>query len=218
MSTLNAHAAVLRSTRHPDFTERKWSLTTAWREVELIDKAILRKDKDVIAAAPFFAWSCGESTDNARFSPMTVHVYILNDWQRKSIFVALDHLEMPADAKSLKKQLADALQKEAGLTSADVLACGCMFAADGAAVLQGQHGGVTQLFRDEDVPKLVGLHRMAHHVQLEAKSTSKCIPMGRVLALTTNAAKFDSKSPTSDEVRCLLSGVCALVELLLVVA
>jgi hypothetical protein len=199
MLTLNDHADLMRSTRHPNFSPKLWSQRSAWRDAKKIETAIVQRSKALIAAAPFFAWSCDESMDIGKGSRMTLHVYIVHNWERMSIFVALVKVNMPADAKSLKQQLQSALETEAGLTEADVLARGCMFAADGASVLQGKVNGVTTRFR-RDVPKLLPMHCMAHRVQLAAKSTANCWYMCCVLTLTTMSAKLYSKSAARVEV------------------
>jgi hypothetical protein len=199
MLALNDHLNLARSTQHPDFAPKLWSQRSAWRDAKKVEKAIVERNKAVIAAAPFFAWSCDESTDVGKGSRMTVHVYVLDDWQRESIFVALVKVDLPANAESLERQLRSALKTEAGLTAADVLARGSMFAADGASVLQGKVNGVTARFR-RAVPKLLAMHCMAHRVQLAAKSTADCWYMCCVLTLTTVSAKLYSKSPARVEV------------------
>jgi hypothetical protein len=69
----------------------------------------LKRTQQCLGAALAFALSCDESTDKGMLSQMVVHVYFLENWVRKSKFLAIVELELPASGHKLFEQLWDSL-------------------------------------------------------------------------------------------------------------
>jgi hypothetical protein len=125
---------------------------------------------------------------------MSVHVHVVRRWVRKSKFLELVQLQLPASADNIYSQLYQCLKETGGLTNDHLASKLVMFSADGASNLQGAQKGVQSRLR-EHAPKMLVMHCMAHRVQLAAKSTEKCYLLSELLALLHMIAKLYGKSP-----------------------
>jgi hypothetical protein len=69
---------------------------------------------------------------------MVVHVYFLQNWVRKSKFLAIVDLELPASGLRLFEQLWETLKTTGDLTDQQIIDGLVMFSAHGASNLQGR--------------------------------------------------------------------------------
>jgi hypothetical protein len=125
---------------------------------------------------------------------MVVHVYFLQNWVRKSKFLAIVDLELPASGLRLFEQLWDSLKAIGDLTDQQIIDGLVIFSADGPSDLQGVRNGVQKRLC-ERVVKLQCMHCIVHRVQLIAKSAEQCMILGLLLALLRLAANLYSKLP-----------------------
>jgi hypothetical protein len=96
MLSLLEMADLLRTSNHPHFKPR--NCRQGWRDGEELGRLVLKRTQQGLGAALAFALSCDESTDKGMLSQMVVHVDFLENWVRKSKFLAILELELPVGA------------------------------------------------------------------------------------------------------------------------
>ena len=137
----------------------------------------------------FLAMMMDGSTDKAIIEQEIVYVRYATKGVVKEQFVSLQHV-LQADAPGLVQALDRAMVNCAGQREwrQKVVAIG----TDGASVNMGKNNGVIQRLRN-DIPHLVGIHCMAHILELrrsacsEAPTRSSC----RSISSITTAASID---------------------------
>jgi hypothetical protein len=128
----------------------------------------------MVQAAAFISLSADETTAVDNNSVIVVHCYVMSNWGRQPLMVALMKLESNgATSDSLTKVIMSALTVNCALDEATVASKLLCFGAYGVAAFQGRHNGVTKQIIDQHAPFVVGMHCCGHMLQLCAKSLSK---------------------------------------------
>jgi hypothetical protein len=192
MRAIHEYANLHKSSKHPHFNSNRWNERSCWRDAAMLENQVVLRNQQALHDAEFFSVSCDESTDKGKCSQMTVHVYVVINWVRVCIFLDLVNLELPATAQNIFEQLWQCLLKAGGLTEEHMIKRMVLFAADGAATLQGARNGVQKRLHDI-MPKLLAMHCMAHRVQLVAKTTEECKLLSLALPAIKQTAKLYSK-------------------------
>ena len=129
-------------------------------------------------AVHYLAVMMDGSTDKAIIEQEIVYARYATKGVVKEQFVSLQHVEK-ADAPGLVQAVDRAMVSCAGQREwrQKVVAIG----TDGASVNMGKNNGVIQRLRN-DIPHLVGIHCMAHRLELSLNDAAKAVTMQR----TTN--------------------------------
>jgi hypothetical protein len=97
---------------------------------------------------------------------MSIHIYFLRDWQRKSQMLALSKLTQRPTAKYITEVLVRELTTRLGLRAQDLAQKVILVASDGAVTLQGDCSGVLVRVRESVAPWALQIYCMAHRIDL----------------------------------------------------
>ncbi|KAG2423744.1 hypothetical protein HYH02_015284 [Chlamydomonas schloesseri] len=153
----------LMETPHRGEKSTHWSLV--WSFAEALDGCVKEEIKAVLRRARFISVSLDEATACDNTAWLSVHVYVLEDFERKVIFLNLEKVVGDADALGLKLLLLDALKFVGGLEEEDLARKLVNISTDGASVMRGQHSGLAVRMA-EVAPFLLSLHCFAHRTDL----------------------------------------------------
>jgi hypothetical protein len=126
---------------------------------------------------------------------MSIHVYYLKGVERHHAFVALPFIPRRPSAEHLLDVLLSALKEKLQMQTAQLASRLVCFAADGAAVLQGQHSGVITRIT-ERCPFILRMHCMVHRLDLAAenmKQSDVICSLGRFCSLVQNTFNHASR-------------------------
>ena len=143
-----------------------WTDDSGWVMAGALHAVLLEAARDRVQAKHFIAFSLDESTDCAGHSRTVLHVYLLEDWHRESIFVAVPCIEGPPTAENLTSLALHTLEERLGLTVAQLSQRLVIVAANDASVLQGQSSGLIKRVQLQAAPYAQPKHCMAHRVDL----------------------------------------------------
>jgi hypothetical protein len=102
----------------PDCPQMHWCLVSGWLMAEHIFDLVKKKQTNLIQAATFIALSANETSIVDNQSVIVIHVYVISNWSRQSLMVALVKLESNgATSDSLTKVIMSALNVNCGLDS-----------------------------------------------------------------------------------------------------
>jgi hypothetical protein len=110
---------------------------------ESILQIIKQKTAEMVGATRYVAITCDEVTTVDCQSWISVHAYIVRDWERYPILLRLEQVVDGAGAENITKIVLSALEDDSNLSKLyirDRLMC---FDVDRASVLQGSKNGVT---------------------------------------------------------------------------
>lgn len=134
---------------------------------------------------------------------MSIHVYHLEDWQRKSQLLALPKLENRPQAECITEVLLEQLTTRLNVTKENLVRRITMGAADGAKTLQGNASGVLLRVREAFAPwSLQGakaMRCMAHRIDLCAEAINECSAEDRVVDLLRAVYALFARSPNRSQ-------------------
>jgi hypothetical protein len=134
----------------PDLPTSHWCAGSGWIMAEHIYDFVKKKQAAMIHAANYIALSADESNTIDNQSVIVIHCYVLSDWGRQSLMIALSKLESDgATADSLTKIIMSALLVNCGLEASAIASKLLCFGADGVAAFQGHKNGVTTQIKGE---------------------------------------------------------------------
>ena len=117
----------------------------------------------MIQASNFIALSADETNTIDNTSVIVIHAYVLCDWNKQSLMIALSKLESDsATADSLMRVIMSALLVNNGLDPMAITSKLLCFGADGVAAFQNHKNGVTKQIKDEFAPYANWQHYCAH--------------------------------------------------------
>ncbi|XP_049892465.1 zinc finger protein 862-like isoform X1 [Epinephelus moara] len=149
-----------------------------------------KKIEDRLGRAKFISIMSDGSTDSAVKEQEMVYVRSSVGGKIESKFVGIDAVDK-ADAENITKAIKDVMDKVSQQWEVKLVAV----ATDGAAVMVGVRTGVVQRLR-RDRPYLVGVHCMAHRLELSFKDSVKNIVLfKKVEELLTGLYTFYHVSP-----------------------
>lgn len=151
-----------------------------------------KKIEDRLGKAKFISIMSDGSTDSAVKEQEMVYVRSSVGGKIESKFVGIDAVDK-ADAENITKAIKDVMDKVSQQWDWDVKLVAV--ATDGAAVMVGARTGVVQRLR-RDRPYIVGVHCMAHRLELSFKDSVKNIVLfKKVEELLTGLYCFYHVSP-----------------------
>jgi hypothetical protein len=150
----------------------------------------------MVEAAPFISFSADESTTVNNSSIIVVHCYIMSNWDRQPLLVALMKMEFNGTTSdSLTKLIVNVLSINYGLDETAIASKLLCFGVDGVAVFQDRYNGVTKQIIEQHIPFSVGMHCYGHRLQLCAKSLSQLDLLSSIEDLLLKSHAYFSHSP-----------------------
>ena len=128
----------------------------------------------MIQASNFIALSVDETSTIDNTSVIVIHAYVLCDWGRQLLMIALSKLESDgATADSLTHVTMSTLFVNSGLDPTAIASKLLCYGANGVAAFQGHKNGVTKQIKDEIAAYANRQHYCAHKLQLAAQVLSE---------------------------------------------
>ena len=113
--------------------------------------------KAMISAANFIAITCNETSGVDNKSYIAVHIYVMQNWTRAPLLVALQQVASDgATIDGLTDLLVGILTSRGGLDTATVARKLLCFGADGVSMMQGHRIGVTTQLKEKFAPFMQG--------------------------------------------------------------
>jgi hypothetical protein len=97
---------LLLAVKHPQVSDMRWSGTSAWSTVEAMDSVRLSKAVEKIHSASFFSISLDEATTVDNRTMLSIHAYVMEDWEHKPVLGGFFEV---SSAASLSSQLGHAV-------------------------------------------------------------------------------------------------------------
>lgn len=179
----------------PDLPSAHWCDNSGWLMAGYMYKQVVQEMRRLISAARYVAVTVDEVTAVDNSSVLSVHVYIVQDWVRVSLLVALQRVQCTPNAENLTKLIMDSVASGGGLESESIARKVISFGADGAAALQGSRSGVTTQVKEKHAPFSIGVHCVAHRCNLAFKALSNLGIFSAIEKLLGVTHAYFCKSP-----------------------
>jgi len=171
----------------PDLPSAHWCDNSGWVMASFMYKIVVQEIHRLIEKANFLAVTVDEVTalDNASY--LSVHCYVVCDWVRIPLLVALQRVECASNAENLTKLIVEAVSTGGGLDTKTVAEKLISFGCDGASTLSGLRTGVTVQIKGQYAPFCHGVHCVAHRCNLAFKTLESLgifESIGKVLQVT----------------------------------
>ncbi|GFH10726.1 uncharacterized protein HaLaN_06092 [Haematococcus lacustris] len=92
MTDLKAMQTLLRTIKQPAVAKAHWKDSVGWQMAEAIDAVYQEANNDLLDAAQFISITLDEATTVNNMDVMCVHAYVLVNFERKQIFLALKEM------------------------------------------------------------------------------------------------------------------------------
>jgi hypothetical protein len=97
-----------------DFLRTHWSNLIGWKMASCMH-VVVKKTRDLVQATKFISLSCDEVTTLDQQSWVSIHVYVVENWQHILLLLSLQHVVDGTTSDNLKRILVDAMVLYGGL-------------------------------------------------------------------------------------------------------
>jgi hypothetical protein len=178
-----------------DLPKHHWNVNSGWEIADSIKAVVDDRLRERIQESTFFSVSCDEVTSIANEVWISIHIYLLKSFSREPLLLCCKRVAEDCNSINVARVITESLIQEGGLTRDQIAQRFISFGADGAAVFQGQKGGVTKRIVESTAPFLVGHHCVAHRVQLAAQKLGILPIVDRLEELCNGLYSYFAKSP-----------------------
>ena len=105
---------------------------------ESLFNVVQKRTKLVVSDSNFISLSCDEVITIDNQSWISIHVYVLVDWERMPMLLSLECLTKGSTASHITKVIVNAVARDGGLSFQEVRDKLVCFGSNGASVLQGK--------------------------------------------------------------------------------
>ncbi|KAJ9516060.1 hypothetical protein QJQ45_024487 [Haematococcus lacustris] len=194
MTELEAMQTLLRTIKQPAVAKAHWKDSDGWQMAEAIDAVYQEANNDLLDAAQFISITLDEATTMNSMSVMCVHAYVLVNFERKQIFLALKEVQQAPNADGLLRTLQSVLEA-ASLPASALQRKLVALGTDGAGIMLGPHSGLAIKARQQLAPFTSSVHCAAHGVSLAASVMAKHRNFQRLMGVVENIRQHFCKSP-----------------------
>lgn len=110
--------------------------------VENLSNVVQAKKMEIVSVAPYFLVSCDKVTTLDDQSWISIHVYMICDWERMSMLLTLEHITEGNGIANISKMIVDAHTNQGGLNPHQIRDRFMAFGADDASILQGKRNNI----------------------------------------------------------------------------
>jgi hypothetical protein len=179
----------------PKLPIKHWSDTAGWEMAESLYTVVQNRTKLVVSGANFISLSCDEVTTVDNQSWISIHAYVLVDWERVPLLLSLERLVEESTAGHVTKVIVNAVVRDGGLTTEEIRQRLVCFGSDGASVLQGKRNGVTVQIQGMHAPHCQSMHCVAHRTDLAVEVLLELSMISAIKKLLRKLHSYFSKSP-----------------------
>jgi hypothetical protein len=116
MTEYEGMRALLENLGVPKLPKKHWSDNSGWEMAESILQIIKQKTAEMVGAARYVAITCDEVTIVDCQSWISIHAYIVRDWEHYPILLRLERVVDGAGAENIIKTVLSALEDDGNLS------------------------------------------------------------------------------------------------------
>jgi hypothetical protein len=162
---------------------------------ESLYNVVQNRTKVVVSRAKYISLSCDEVTTVDNQSWISIHAYVLVDWERVLLLLSFERLTEGSTTSHITKVIVNDVVRDGGLAVQDIRERLVCFGSDGASVLQGKRNGVTVQIQGMHAPYCQGMHCVAHRIDLVVEVLSELSMISSIEKLLKKLHSYFSKSP-----------------------
>jgi hypothetical protein len=179
----------------PKLPLKHWSDSSEWEMAESLYNVVQKQTRRVVCGTRYFSLSCDEVTTVDNQSWISIHAYVLVDWERIPLLLSLERLTEGSTSDQITRTIMSAVGRDGGLSAEEVRQRLLCFGSDGASVLQGKKNGVVVQIQGAHAPHCQGMHCVAHRTDLAVEVLSELDMVSSVEKLLKKLHSYFSKSP-----------------------
>jgi hypothetical protein len=122
MLEFEASRELLRFLGVPKLPLRHWSDSSAWDMAAHMHLEITATKREMLQGARYFSVSCDEVTTMDNGTWISIHVYVVKNYERFPMLAALEHVQEGATSNNLTKVVMTNLQALSGFQREDIAA------------------------------------------------------------------------------------------------
>lgn len=103
----------------PKMPQGHWSDNSGWVIAEFMNLQVLEKQRETVKSAKYFSVTCDEVTTIDNGTWVSVHMYVMKDFERFHMLAALERVE-GATSNNLTKVIMASVQAVSGLNREEV--------------------------------------------------------------------------------------------------
>jgi hypothetical protein len=134
---------LLRYLNVKNVPKKHWCETSGWEMSEHIEVVVLDALRKLIRNYTIFSLSVDEVITIDMTYWVSVHVHIMEGWERVPHLLHISYVSEPGTADHLTESIMPALISEGGLTREEIASKLVCFGVDGVSTFQGHKSGVT---------------------------------------------------------------------------
>ena len=195
MRDFSEYGNLLSFLRVPHYPMSHWSIYAGWEMASCLGEVEKQNVQERVKESKFISLSLDEVTAVDNTAWVCMHVYTVKDHVRQANLLCVRKMRANSTAENLYLEVKKALNEIAGmddLTIAKKLVC---VGADGAAVMQGQRTGLCARLQTSIAPYMLGIHCMAHRMNLAYKIVSTFPTVSKVEDLIRELHSYFCRSP-----------------------
>ena len=179
----------------PNYSSSHWSMTSGWEWAQYLAQVEKEDMKEKIASATFLSLSLDEVTAIDNTSWICMSIYMVNDHIRHSYLLGIHKMSNSSIAENIYELVIKSLKEIGGMDGLMITKKLVCVGADGAAVMQGQRNGLCVRLQLSAAPYMLGIHCMAHRMNLAFKIVSTFPSVSNVEYLVREVHAYFCRSP-----------------------
>jgi hypothetical protein len=116
----------------PKLPIKHWSNTSGWEMAESLYSVVQNRTKVVVSGTKYLSLSCDEVITVDNQSWISIHAYVLVDWERVPLLLSLERLTEASNVVHITKVIVNAVVRDGGCTVQEIRERLVCFGSDGA--------------------------------------------------------------------------------------
>lgn len=179
----------------PNFPSSHWSLTSGWEWGKYLAQVEKDDMKEKIVKATFLSLSLDEVTAVDNTAWICMSIYTVNYHIRNSYLLGIHKMSKSSTAENIYELVINTLKETGGMDHSMIAKKLVCVGADGASVMQGQRNGLCARLQLSASPYMIGIHCMAHRMNLAFKIVSNFPLVSKVEYLVREVHAYFCRSP-----------------------
>jgi hypothetical protein len=173
---------LLRHLNVKNLPKKHWYETSRWEMSEHIEGVVLHALKTLLKGSSILSLF-DEVTAIDMTCWISVHVHIMEGWERVPHLLHISYVSEPGIADHLTERIMLALMGEGNPTREEIACKLVCFGVDGVSTFQGHKTGVTTQIREKYAPFSNGIHCFNHKMNLVVQTMSNYPMISRIESL-----------------------------------
>ena len=127
----------------------------------------------VVNGTNYMLLSCNEVTIVDNQSWISIHAYVLVDWERVLLLLSLERLTKGSTAAYIAKVIVNVVVRDGGMSAKEMHDKFVCFGSDGTSMLQGKKNGILVQIQGQHALHCQGMYCIAHRTDLAMEVLSE---------------------------------------------